>query len=175
MKKVLLLSFTFFLAILFSGSPCFAQQYKLGFVDVQKAVMESLAGKAALEKFQKEVQRMEGEIIKEKEEIEKLGEVLEKQSMMLTDSVRREREKDYLRRQRDFERRVEDSRTELQIMEAELTNKLLEKLVPIIQQYGKDNKFSMIFERREGSMLFGDSALDMTDTIIDLFNQKHKN
>lgn len=175
MKRVLVLSIALVLTVMFSASVSHAQSPRLGFVDIQKAVIDSLAGKAAMERFEREVRRLESEIIKEREDLERLGEALEKQSLMLTDTVRREREKDFLRRQRDFERRVEDSRTDLQIKEAELTNELLEKLVPIIQDYGRENNFSMIFERREGTLLYADSALDLTDTIIRLFNEKHKN
>ncbi len=155
-------------------SVCAAADYKLGFVDIQKAVTESLAGKAANDRFTEEAEKMKDDILKEKESIEKLGEVLQKQSMMLTDDVRREKEKDFLRRQRDYERQVKDSKTELQIKEAELTNDILEKLLPVVKKFGKDNGFSIIFEKSERMVLYADDALDLTDKIIAIYDAQYR-
>lgn len=151
-----------------------AQDFTFGYVDIQQAVSESLAGKDAMEQFKSEVKKMEDEILAEKEQIEKLGEVLQKQSMMLTDSVRREKEKELLRRQRDYERQVKDSKTELQIKEAELTNDILEQLLPVVRQYGADNGYTVIFERSEKVLLYATDSLDLTGKIIAIFDAQYK-
>ena len=156
------------------ASVCAAADIKLGYVDLQRAVSESIAGKQATEAFKQEVKQMEEDLLAEKGQIEKLGEVLQKQSMMLTDSVRREKEKEFLRRQRDYERRVKDSKTELQIKEAEMTNDILEELLPIVEKYGKDKGFTAILEKEERYFLFLDETLDLTDTIIGLFDKQYR-
>jgi len=150
-----------------------AAEYKFGYVAIQKAVVESIAGKDAMAKFQKEVKEIEDTILKEKAEIEKLGEVLQKQSMMLTDSVRREKEKDYMRRQRDYERQVKDSKAEVQLKEAELTNDILEDLIPVIQKYGKDNGYTVIFEKNERNILYASETIDLTDKVIAIFDAQY--
>lgn len=151
-----------------------AETFKFGYVDIQQAVSESLAGKEAMEQFKSEVKKMEDDILAEKEQIEKLGEVLQKQSMMLTDSVRREKEKELLRRQRDYERQVKDSKTELQIKEAELTNDILEQLLPVVRQYGADNGYTIIFERSEKVLLYATDSFDLTGKIIAIFDAQYK-
>ena len=125
-------------------SVALAGEYKFGYVDIQKVVTESLAGKEAMAQLEKEGKILSEELKTDKDDIEKLGEIIDKQSMMLTDDVRREKKKDYLRKQRDFERKVEDSKTEMQIKEAELTNRILMQLIPIVQDYGKNNNYSII-------------------------------
>jgi outer membrane protein len=173
MKKFLFSASVLFSVFLFCSTVS-AGEYRFGYVDIQKAVMDSLAGKEAMESFQEEVRKIEEDILKEKEEIEKLGEVLQKQSMMLTDDVRREKEKDFLRRQRDYERKVKDSKAELQIKEAELTNDILEDLIPIIEDYGKKNNYSIIFEKSKRILLYASDALDITDKIITVYDAQYK-
>jgi outer membrane protein len=151
----------------------YAEDYKLGYVDIQKVVAESKAGKEATEQFRKEAETLKDDILKEKEEIEKLDQVLQKQSMMLSDSARRDKEKDLLRRQRDYERKVKDSKTELQIREAELTNDILEEVIPIVQEYGKKNGFDIIFEKSQRILLYTDSSLELTEKIISIYDKKH--
>ncbi len=176
MKKIII-SVSFVLAVFMFCSFCSAGEYKFGYIDIQKAVTESLAGKEAMQKFEGEVKKMEEEILQDKDEVEKLGEIIKKQSMLLTDDVRREKEKDYLRKQRDFERKVKDSKTELQIKEAEFTNDILEDLIPIVQKYGKENNYSIIFQNEVRVLLYVSDALDLTEKIMSIYDaqfQKEK-
>lgn len=161
--------------VLMFGMPAAGADYKIGYVDIQRAVSESIAGKEASERFKTEVKKAEDSLLKEKNEVEKLGEALEKQSVMLTEDVRREREKDFLRRKRDYERMLKDQQTELQIKEAELKNDILESLLPIIQQYGKENGFSIIFGKSDVLLLYASDALDITDKIVALYDEAYKN
>ncbi len=81
------------------------------------------------------------------------------------------------RRQRDYERMVEDQKGELQLKEAQLTSEILERLIPIVRDYGKKHGFSIIFERSERVLLYADQSLDLTDKIIailDSTSQKKK-
>ena len=162
------------LTVVIFSSVCGAADYKLGYISLDRAAAESAAGKAALEVFQSEVKKLEAVIMKEKEDIEKIGETFQKQSMMLTGDVRREKEKELVRRQRDYERMVKDSEAELKIKQAELTNDMLEELIPIVQQYGKDNKFTIIFEQAKSALLYADEALDCTDAIIALYDEQYQ-
>ena len=172
MKKFLMTA-AILVPLLMVSSKSFAEEYKFGYVAIQKAVIESAAGKDAMTKFQKEVKEIENTILKEKADIEKLGEVLQKQSMMLTDSVRREKEKDYIRKQRDYERQVKDSKSEVQLKEAELTNDILEDLLPIIQKYGKEKGYTVVFEKNERNILYASDSIDLTDKVIAIFDAQY--
>ncbi len=172
MKKYFLTA-SLLLTIFIVSSNSSAAEYKFGYVAIQKAVIESAAGKDAMTKFQEEVKGIEDTILKEKASIEKLGEVLQKQSMMLTDSVRREKEKDYLRKQRDYERQVKDSKSEVQLKEAELTNDILEDLLPIIQKYGKDNGYTIVFEKNERNILYASDSINLTNKVIAIYDAQY--
>ena len=174
MKKTLL-SLMLTTALLAAGTICTAAELKIGYVDIQRAVAESKAGKSANEKFTVEANRVRDDIMKQKESIEQAAEMLQKQSAMLTDDVRRSKELDMARRQRDYERMVEDQKAELQLKEAQLTGEILERLIPIVRDYGKKHSFSIIFERTERVLLHVDTSLDLTDKIIAILDGGSKN
>jgi outer membrane protein len=157
-----------------AASAAQAADLKIAYVDIQKVVAESAAGKSAGEKFKGDIKKAEDSLMKEKNSVEKLGETLEKQSAMLSEDSRREKEKDFLRRKRDYERLLKDQQTELQIKEAELKNEILESLLPIIQKYGKDNGFSIIFGKSDVMLLYASETLDLTDKIVALYDEEYK-
>jgi len=169
MKKTLLVT-SVCMALLACAAVCGAAEPKFGYVDIQRAVAESKAGKSANEKFTVEANQVRDDILKEKEHIEQSAEMLQKQSAMLTEDVRRSKELDLARRQRDYERMVEDQKNELQLKEAQLTGEILEELIPIIRDYGKKHGFSIIFERSERVLIHVDPALDLTGKIIAIYD-----
>ena len=149
-----------------------AEEYKIGYVDLEKVMRESVAGKKASEKLAQEVKKAESEISRKKEEIEKLGATLEKQSSMLKDDVKAEKEKEFLQMQKDYERKVKDLKDELQIKDAQLTRGILEDLVDIIKKYGKENKYTIIFEKSETVLLYTSDGLDLTEKIISIYDSQ---
>ena len=161
--------------VFFAVSAVQAADLKIAYVDIQKAVAESAAGKNAGEKFKADVKKAEDSLMKEKNSVEKIGEALEKQNAMLSEDSRREKEKDFLRRKRDYERMLKDQQTELQIKEAELKNEILGGLIPIIQKYGKENGYSIIFGKSDVLLLYASDSLDITDKITTIYDSEYKN
>jgi len=149
-----------------------ASDLKIGYVDLQKALNESTVGKKAKEKFTVEVKNAESEITRKKEELERLGGSLEKQGSMLKDDVKAEKEKEFIKMQKDYERKVKDYKDELQIKDAQLTRGILADLVEIIKKYGKENNYTIVFERSETVLLYATDGLDITDKIISIYDSQ---
>jgi len=162
------------LMVLLAGAVVAAEEYKIGYVDLQRALNESSAGKQAKEKFTAEVKRAESDILRRKEEVERLGASLEKQSSMLKDEARVDKEKQFIQMQKDYERKVKDTKDELQIKDAQLTKGILEDLVTIIKNYGKENKYTIIFEKSETVLLYATESIELTDKIISLYDSRKK-
>ncbi|MDX2168766.1 MAG: OmpH family outer membrane protein, partial [Deltaproteobacteria bacterium] len=120
---------------------------KIGYVDLQRALNESEAGRAAKEKFKVQVDRLQGDLKKKKDSLDAMKEQLEKKASVMKDEEARNLEKDYQRKLRDFERAYKDSQGELQQKDNELTVELLKQLQGVIEQFGKENGYSMILEQ----------------------------
>ena len=151
-----------------------AADMRLGFVDLQRALNDSSAGRRAKEDFKKQVDKLQGTLQKQKEEIDGLKGQLEKKALVMKEDERRNLEKDYQRRLRDFERAYKDSQGELQQKDGELTADLLRQLQEVIEDYGKTNAYTMILERSTSSVLYGDATIDLTDEIITAFDEKKR-
>ncbi|KPJ59339.1 MAG: hypothetical protein AMJ42_02080 [Deltaproteobacteria bacterium DG_8] len=160
--------------ILFMAEMAFAtSEYKVAFVDLQKALNLCQAGQDAKEDFAKRVEEAEEKLSLQQEELKRLKEILEKQSTMLNEEAFKEKEKDYQTKLRDFKRLYEDSQNELKAQDNEVTKEILKELVEVVQEYGKEKEFTFIFERTESALLFADETKEVTEEIIKLYDQKY--
>jgi len=146
---------------------------KLGFVDVQKVLLLSDAGKAAKEQLAQRANKYEGEKNSKEEELKKLKAELEKQSVLLSETARNAKEKDYQQKYKEYQRFVKDAQDDLQAKNEELTNKLVDEIVKVIQEHGKTKGYTFIFVRND-SMIFADEKSDLTDEILKKYNSVKK-
>src|SRR5262245_1300641 len=149
-------------------------QLKIGYVDLQRALNESEPGKAAKERFKVQVDRLQVDLKKKKDQLDSLKEQLEKKSSVMKEEEARNLQKDYERKLRDFERSYKDSQGELQQKDNELTVELLKELQGVIEQFGKENGYSMILEQSSSSVLYGSPELDLTEQVIARYNARSK-
>ena len=149
-----------------------AEEIKLGYVDLQRALNDSEAGKNAKEKFKGEVDKAEQSLEKRKNEVEKLKDELEKKGLLLNEEQRDALERDYRDKLGDFERVYKNLQQELQIRDRQLTGRILEGLREVVQSVGEQGNYTVIFEGNNTVVLYGSKAIDLTDTIIKAYNQK---
>jgi len=157
-------------ALLLAATPALAQ--KIGFVDLQKALNMSTAGQKAKEEISTKFKSYQDDINKRQEELKKLKEDLEKQSILLSEEARAQKERDFQRKVKDFQRFAKDVEEELQQKDAYHTRQILEELEGIIKDIGKKGGYTMILERTESSVLYGDDSVDLTDQVIEVLNGK---
>jgi outer membrane protein len=170
MRRFLLASI---LACCLAATSAFAVDLKLGYIDMQRALNSSEAGKEAKEQLAARVKKYQDEINSKQEEIKKLKDDLEKQGMLLSESARASKEKDYQQRLKEFQRFTKDAQEELQGKDEEFTRKILEGMEKIIQEFGRKNGYTFIFVKNEG-MLFADDKADVTDEVLKLLNASRK-
>ena len=156
-----------------AATSVFAADLKLGYIDMQRALNSSEAGKEAKEQLAARVKKYQDEINVKQEEIKKLKDELEKQGMLLSESARAAKEKDYQQRLKEFQRFTKDAQDELQGKDEEYTRKIIESMEKIIQDFGHKNGYTFIFVKNEG-MLFVDDKADVTDEVLKLLNASRK-
>lgn len=150
-----------------------AQELKIGYVDLQRALNDSEAGRKAKEEFKKQVDKLQVDLKKQQQDLDGLKDRLEKKALVMKEDERREMEKDYQRKMRDFERSYKDSQGELQLKDNELTRELLQQLQTVIAEYGKNGNYTVILELSSSSVLYGDPKVDLTDQIIAAYNKRN--
>jgi outer membrane protein len=151
-----------------------AEPLKIAYVDIQKALNLCEAGKAAKKQITLEVDRMRKNFAGKQKELEKLKEDLEKRGLVLSEAAREEKARDYQAKTRDMQRMERDYQEELQRKDRELTESILRKLEGVVKKMGEDGKYTLILERNQGGIIYASDALDLTDELIKIFDQKGK-
>jgi outer membrane protein len=145
---------------------------RIGYVDVQRVIVRSVAGVAAREQLEREKVVMQKDVDNRRTEVDKLREEMEKKGLVLSAEARREKEETFQRKVRDLRRLAEDLEKELQKKEQLATQRILQELTGVIEKMGKERGFLLIVERRSGGVIYGDPEGDVTDEVIKLYDQE---
>jgi outer membrane protein len=148
----------------------FAEDLKLGYVDLQRALYETEDGRKAKAQLKKVFDLKQKELDEQQEDFKKAKEDLDKKrSLMAADKVREKEnelqaevekvQQSYMRHQRD-----------LQEKEGEVMQKILERMNRIINKIALSENFSLIFDSTRGGLVFAKPHLDLTNELIRRYN-----
>ena len=147
---------------------------KVGFVDLQKALAATDAGKDAQKKYEAEVKKLQGKLDEKKGDFEKLQGAYQKQKDSLSDKAKQEKEEELVSKEKELKRTFQDSQEMLRRKNAQLVGELVEKMRKVVDEYGRSQNFTMILERSGQGVLFADSSIDVTDQVVKKFNETTK-
>lgn len=161
-----------FAAVLFVlfAVPAWAQQFKVGLIDVQRAFTDSQAGKAAKDRLQAQAKKAEADMNRERQEIEKAKADLDKKGPLLKEDDRRRIEGDLQKRMVNYQRSARDLQEELDGRQREAQDAILKELMGVIAEIGKNEKFTLILEKNQ--LLYSDQAIDITNKVIEMYNSR---
>jgi len=147
---------------------------KIAYVDLQEALNMSNAGKEAKEAFAQKVEKTREVIDAKQKELTKLKESLEKQSLLLSNEAKKEKQREYEKSVRDYQRFIKDSQDELKRRETEMSQKVIKELRKVVDKIGKKGEYTLIFERSTSGILYAGDALDITQEVINTYNDQRK-
>ncbi len=159
-------------SIVLGASRIEAAATRIGYVDVQKVLVRSVAGVAAREQLEQEKATMQKDVDARRVEVDKLREELEKKGLVLSADSKREKEETLQRKVRDLRRLAEDLEKELQRKEQALTQRIVQELTTVIERLGKERGFLLIVERRGAGVIYGDAEADITEDVIKVYDQE---
>jgi outer membrane protein len=173
-SKVFLCSI-FLIGLLFFGpmtSTPFAAEKKVGFVDIQKAVISTKEWKRSFDTFKKDFAKEKKKIKSREARIKKMLKDLNKQSFVLDPELKKKKEDKFRKEKVAFERYVQDQNEEFGKSEKEMTQKILLKMMKVIRKLGKEKKFTMILEQKV--VLYHDKGNDLTSLAIKTYDRSNK-
>jgi outer membrane protein len=137
---------------------------KLAFVDIQRALNECRAGKAAKTQFRGRIERLQSQLEGEQTEVERLKRELEQKGSLMQPDQRQNLEDDYEKKLRHFQDDYKNSRDELQEKDNQVTGAIVRDLATVVRQIGAKNGYTMVMEK--GTLLWAVPATDITDQVI---------
>jgi outer membrane protein len=147
-----------------------AEDLKVGYVDMQRAVAETEDGRKAKAQLKKVFDQKQKELDEQQEDFKKAKEDLDKKrSLMAADKIREKEEelaKKFEKVQQSYLRHQKD----LQEKEGEAMQKILERMQRIIGGIAQSENFTMIFDRGQAGLIFAKPHLDLTNELIRRYN-----
>ncbi|HVT43003.1 MAG TPA: OmpH family outer membrane protein [Thermoanaerobaculia bacterium] len=168
MKKL-----SMFLVTAVIAAPMFAQSApsRVAVINVQKVLVDSAAGKVALEKLKKVQDEKAARAQKMSEEIASLEQQINQRRLSLADDKLAELQKQFSEKKIALQRFAQDADRELQEQRDRELQALNDRIMPIINDLGKEMGFAVIFNKFEAGLVYASEAIDITDVVIKRFNE----
>ncbi|WP_415063405.1 OmpH family outer membrane protein [Bdellovibrio sp.] len=165
MKKMLIV-----LSMLMTASFAHAEA-KVGYVDMQKAIQATAAGKKAKTELEGEFNKKKKELEKKEADLKKMGEDLEKKKSVLSEEALGKKQAEFQEEMLKYRDVVGKSQVEIQKKERELTAPILDKMKKVIAKLAKDKGYAMVIENSQ-MVLYATPETDLTDEVIKAFDKE---
>lgn len=155
-------------------SPVFsAEALKIGFVDAQKVLDSTAAGKKAKDGMQEFVKSRQKIVDLDEAEIKQLQDDLARQASVLSPDARREKEDALQRKFLEYQRRAADLNKEVQGKTKEILEKFNQELEKVVKKVADRGAYSLVIDRNAegGVLLFAKESLNLTDEVIKEFEK----
>lgn len=162
------------LALMLFGMTFTAQAFaadvaKIGIVDFQKVFETSTAGKAAKEEINTQGKKLETDLKAKGSELEETKKRLEREALVMSREKREEKEREFRIKVNDFKSLQKKYERDLQRTQKRLLGEMKKEVLEIISEVGKAEGYLMIIEKI--GVLYAPTALDISDTIIQKYNE----
>jgi len=147
-----------------------AAQTSVAVIDVQRVVTDSDPGKEALQRLRvlQDEKIAEGRNLQT--DLEALREQFNKQRLTLSEQKLAEMSGQIEDKTIALQRFEDDAKRSLEEARRTTLGNLEERIMPIINQIGKERGFTLIFNKFQSGLVYADDAVDITDDVIRRFN-----
>ncbi len=149
--------------------PVTAQQ-KLAVIDIQRVVTESDPGKEVMQKLKEltDAKAQEGQALQQT--LATFQDQFSKQRFTVSEARQAEMSKQIEDQQISIRRFQDDAQREVTEAQRRELGGLEELILPIINQVGNEQGFTMIFNKFQSGLVYAADSVDITDEVIRRFN-----
>ena len=160
------------LAVLSWGTAASDEPIKIAIVDLNQALNSTDEGKAAREELARKQREAEGRVQPRIERFQELQGELKSKKFVLSEDALYQRQLDLVELKNEIESEMKELEGKLKVDEERLVGPLRKKMINVVQTLGRDQGLTLIVERAAPGLLYSREALDITDSVIEKFNQK---
>jgi outer membrane protein len=170
MKRKNCLMLVIVLLILAWSAGCPAAD-KIGFIDMEEIMHNSVAGKKAADDFQKSFEKKKAELKSAEAEIKKLRDDLDTKSELMTPDLRNDKEAAYEKKLRNYQILVQDSNVEMQKRDQEMSQKLTVEIIKIVRAIARKEKYALVIDVANLPVTYYDKANDFSKKVIEEYDK----
>jgi outer membrane protein len=159
-------------AIVVWGTAAQDEPLKIGIVDVDEAISSTAEGKEARDELARKQREAQAQIQPLLERLKTMEDDFKAKRFVISDEARFQKQLDLAEVQNEIESKVKELKGQLQVDQERLRGPLLAKLAEIVEEVGKSGGYTMILHRAAPGLLYAREALDVTDVVIEKYNQK---
>lgn len=157
---------------LFAGATASAAEFKAGYVDLQRALLEVDEGRAAKARLKKMVEEKQKELDKEQETLRKELATLEKQASAMSEETKIKKQTELQQRALALGQKWEKGQAEMTQKERTELQAIFTKMDPIIAEIAQREGLTMVFEKTDSGLVYAPQALDLTNELVRLYNAR---
>jgi outer membrane protein len=146
---------------------------KIGFVEVERAVLVCDEGKARLKDLEAWAKPLQDELGKLNREINDLGNDMNSKRGVASDEALAEMNRQLVAKQRALEDKQRVAKRQFEGRQDDVLKDLGGKLQEIVGTYAKENGYTAIFILKANELVFLAPGADITNIVIKLYNQKY--
>jgi outer membrane protein len=147
-------------------SPLRAQEFRLGFVSLDRIIKEAVPAKNAQAKLEQEFSKREKELQELGATLKGLAEKLEREAPTLSESQRVARQKQVVEQDRDFQRKRREFQEDLNARRNEELQQVFERANKVVKQVADAEKYDLILQEA----VYVNPKHDITDKVIKALN-----
>jgi outer membrane protein len=169
--KILLFISFLPLLVIARPRPVLAESASIVVVDVQRAINESIRGKAARKNVEAEVKKGEVRLKELNDELASLSKELETQSSLLSGQAKNERELNLKKKQRELSLAVQERQDAIAQKNEKEIGDVVAEVDSVVKKIAKEQNIQFIFENDPSFVVFHQPRIDITDTVIEQMNE----
>ena len=174
MKRLVPVAVALFIALTMLCAQGNAADLKIVYIDSQRILTDSSAGKEAFTQLEKISNERRKEIDKMQDAIKKLGEEIKTKGPTMKEAAKADLQAKYESEVKNLNRYAKDAEEELRRKQMVLVKPISDEVNEIIADYGKKNDIDLILDTRAPGMVFNSAKGDITDAILKLYDAKQK-
>ena len=168
MKKSFVIILSFMCVSLFSGLAFAESQGKIGYIDLSRSFDEYQKTKD----LDKELENKGDMKQQEREKLVQDVRTMRGELELMNKNSREKKEADIEAKIKSLQEFDQEAKTDLTKDRDNMVKDILKEMSDVIKEYGAKNGYSIIVNDRV--LLYGDSAMDLTNEIIKILNDKYK-
>ncbi len=147
---------------------------KVGIINIQAAIVNSNEGQRDFEALQQKFDPKRTELENLNKEVDELQKKFNTQGDKLNDEARGELLKQIDAKKKVLQRNYEDANTDIQAQQNEIANRIGQKLVEVLDNYAKNNNFTLVLDvsGQSSPVLWAASSVDITKAVVEAYNVK---
>ena len=152
------------------GTTAAAAEGRVGVIDFQRVLDESVSGKAAQAEINKRGKEMEATLKAKSEELEAMRTQLQRDAMVMSGEMREEKEREFRIKVNDLKEIQKDFAKKARELQIRAMARIRNEVDEVAKTIGEKEGFALIIEKQESGVLFVPPAIDLTAKVIQRYD-----